>query len=658
MSNTLNGMSQENIEAIQTNESDLSLERTMTDDEFNGIVNGRIDSSKAFWNNEYKLEAIQRDNEKLWLNDFINKNDFHKHQTPYSDNRIFTSIETILPMALNSPTMPIVTEAIDSDASRELARNLEHTLLSLYESLDIKYSTMLVIRHLLGGMRYAVMKYRYDDSLGYEMEGGDRQGGFVVETIRPQAIVFDAGATRRRLPFLAEYVQSSGDELMLKFPDKKDEINMQLKQENKRSNQIITYPEIHFEYFKEGKKNCGVGWKYGNINLGRIKNPYYNYDEPESNFFDRPKFPYIIFNYLTMGRYIVDSTSLAEQAKSLQNTVNKRGTQIDTNADAANSGRTVNSKMVSVEDASKLVGDPNETLMVNGNVNEAMGRIAPPLLPDYVFNDKLDARQEIDNIFGTHAPLKGAGSGSKTLGQDMISQNQDKSRIDTIVESLDRGMKELYQGLTQMMCVFWDTPTQVKYTGFDGKSIHMEFDRTKIERGIAVSIKAGSSKKPDDLMERTIALQLAPLLDPLTLAEKLGEDNPKDIAKRITYWKFAMDRYSSEILGDKTDGNMDGDAMADVRAIIANQSPLPPVDEKPTKEYIATLQTFIKSDAFNKMPQETKQTLVEFAKATLMKAQSALKMQPAAPQQTGQDAASIPQGFPPQQTDATAGFSG
>lgn len=668
--NTLDTMNTDKQEAILQNGDVLSLD--LADDDVFRITK-RIDTGKQFWNTTFDLDNVQKLCEKYWLNKSVDEKALYPFNVPYKDNRIFQSIETIIPQVLANPVLPLVTEAFDTDASRELAHNLEHTLLALYYNLEVEGQVGMVIRHLLAGMRYGVMKYRLDPDAGYLNDKGERVGQFVVEYINPTSVVFDAKARRSHVPLMAEYITNTGDEMIEKFPDKKDELYKLIKAEGKQTNDILTYPELWFEYMKDGKTGCGVTWKYGNILLGKMKNPHWNYENEEANFFDRPRFPYVVFNYLSMGRYIVDDTSLTEQAMNQQDILNKRGRQIVENADSANGGKVFNSLMIRPEDASMVVGDPNEAIMVKGNPNEAFARMAPPALPDYVIQDKFDARQEIDNIFGTHAPLKGEGSNSPTLGQEMISQNQDKSRLQTITKSVERGMRELYQGLTQMIVVFWDSPTQVAYTGVDGKSIHMEFDGSKIQKGIKVSVKAGASLPKDKVTMLNVAMKLGPMLDPLSLGEALDKDNPKEFAKRIVLFKADLQRYMSEVLGENPQGNMDQKAMADIQALV--QGTQIPVPQSPTQEYVSTFQTFIQSPAFGQLPPTSQQQIVLFAKQILAGGRSGLMIQSDSsnpntqqgapqgqPMQMGQPPQATPQMPPPipptAGIGATQGFSG
>ena len=234
-------------------------------------------------------------------------------------------------------------------------------------------------------------------------------------------------------------------------------------------------------------------------------------------------------------------------------------------------------------------------------------------LSQYVIQDKYDARQEVDNLFGTSAPLRGEQSGAKTLGQEIISQRSNLSRMQSLADSLETGAGKLYRGLVQMMKVFWDEPTMVKYTGPDGYTAFMEFSKDKIEDGMAIRVKAGSLLPHDEAAERNETVQMAPILDPLSLAEGLGKKDPKEFAKRIIYFKFSMDKYLSDVLDIGPD-SIDRDALNDI-ALISSDRPIP-IRENPTKEYLDTYAGFLSATLFQELPPEVQQRHIEFIKKT------------------------------------------
>lgn len=628
--NQILGRTQENKEDVLTTGAYGPLTLNLTDEQIAEIISSRVSDSESYWNSELKLEDVRKQNEEVWKDTRAYPEDLYDYELAYRNNRIFSAIETLIPLATSQVPQPVVTEANDTQASKELAGYLKNVLLAQYEDLYIKDKLGMVARHLLMGMRLGVMKYRWDGMLGRLNQDGERSGGIAVDTIRPTRIVIEQKTQWGKsddVPLIGEYQTATIEELGIKFPDKKEEIMKAFATGNDRLSPALStqvgYIELWFSYYDgKGRKGEGVIWKYKDVVLDKMKNPNYNYDEYSkdqdgklvyNNFFDRPMKPYIFFNHLNAGRFLIDDTSLTEQALPQQDILYKRGHQIDVNADAANSGLVFNSQMIKEEDVAKLIGDPDEKVMVDGNVANAAARLPYNAVSQYVIQDKYDARQEIDNLFGTSAPLRGEQSGAKTLGQEIISQRSNLSRMQSLADSLETGAGKLYRGLVQMMKVFWDEPTMVKYTGPDGYTAFMEFSGDKIEDGVAIRVKAGSLLPKDEVAERNETIQIAPILDPLSLAEGLGKKDPKEFAKRIIYFKFSMDKYLSDVLDIGPD-SIDRNALNDIALISANR-PIP-IRENPTKEYLDTYAGFLDSSLFQELAPDVQQRHIEFIKKT------------------------------------------
>lgn len=616
-----------------------ALRLTLTDDEIAAQLSDRVDRSERSWNAELDLKERRMYSERAYLNDIKDEDELYDWQMGYKNNRLLTGIETILSLLMQNVPEPIITPGSDTRASRELADNLRVALLAQYEDLFLKAKFTMVGRHILTGQRIAYMKYVWDGTLGRVNEDGERTGAISVSVIRPSRIVIEEKTQWEQvddIPLIAEFKTATVEELCLRFPDKQNKLyeKFGIKKGEEKTNlgKKVGHVENWFSYYDgEGNKQEALVWKYNDLVLDKYKNPNYDYDEYDKdeegnlvylNFFDRPKKPYIAFNHLNLGRFLIDDTSLIEQAIPLQKVLNKRGRQIVENADMANAGLIFNEEQVNEENAAKLIGDPDERLLVKGDVRAAASRLPMNLLPNYVVEDKIDARNEIDNILGTNAPLRGEKSSAKTLGQEVISQRSNMSRLQTLSDSLEDGGMRLYQGIVQMMKVYWDEETMVKYTGRDGYTTFMEFDKDKIEDGVGVRVRAGSLMPKDDAAMRAETLQIADALDPLSLMEGLGRDNPREIATRMVYYKLMPDKYFTEVL-DIGDGVADPDALNDIQ-LVNNGTPIPVRDDI-TTEYLTTYQNFVEGPSFKTLPPEIQAAHIEFFKATTDKAKIGLK---------------------------------
>jgi len=626
---------------LQVGSSEMPLALNLKDEDILRIIGKRVEDGETYWNKELQLDEIRKNAEDYYLGKTVDEKDLYEFQVPYRNNRILTAVETLLPMLTSQIPLPVVTEGRDTDESRELAHDLEDVLLAGYDDFGVRRAFNVVGRHILMGKRVGVLKYRFDPEAGEILPDGGRKGAIVVEFVRPEKIVFDEMASDPdNIPLVAEYMDATIEELTLRFPDKKDDIFKHFGIVRGTKRQLarkVGYIEVWFTYYDDdGKVQEAVAYRLGeNLLLGATKNPNWNYDEFEQtedgkyqrlNYFDSPRKPYILVNHINTGKYVIDDTSLADQAQALQDVLEKRGRQIVENADQASSGLVLNSNMISQDDAGKLIGDPTEKIMVDGDVREAAARLPYNMLPAYVINDKNDARSEIDNIFGANAALRGEEQrGQKLLGAMVLSQRANSGRLQTITNAFEDACGRpfgLYPAMVQMMKVYWDEPEIVRYTPDDGKTRFIEWKSDKIEDGVRVRVKAGSAIPKDKQSKKNETVQLAPTLDPLTLAEGMDWPNAKEIAKRMVYYRFFMDKYLTEVLAD--DGSMvDSQAIGDIQALMQGQ--IPPVPEEPSKRYILTLTRFLESDGFKSVQDvQIKQNIIDFAKAVNDKARGGL----------------------------------
>ena len=609
-----------------------ALSLSLTPERIIEIIGRRVGDGEKFWNEKLDLKKTREDNEKRYLNQNfeVGANSLYDYQVPYKDNRIFVSVETLASNIVSRLPSPEVIEAQDTDASRELASNYSKVLQQTAKDNLLKGHLQMVARHLIMGYRLGVVKTSWDFNGGRLTENDTYTGDIALNFIRPHKIIIDESAEDPdNVPLIAESLSKTVEELGYQFPDKKDKIietvgkgmgakvNMGSK---------LGYKEIWFSFLDDkGIKREGVCWKYNELLLDYGINPYYNYeDSSKSNFLEKPEKPYVLFNFLRIGRWVYDDTSLTEQAAVLQDVLEKRGRQIVENADQAVAAKIFNTMQIDAGAAEKYVGDPRQNILVKGDVRTAFARVPAPLLPSYVYQDKLDARAEIDNIFGTHAPLRGEKTESPTLGQEVMSQRSDLGRTTTLVESRETGATKVFHHITQLYKVFAKEEHIRRYVGEDGQRAFINFSSDRIEDGVQIFVQAGSMAPQDKLSDRQEAVELAKIggrIDPLSFAEKWHIDKPREFATRLFYFLFMPDKYAAEVLKIGQSGG-DQDAMQAIQRIQAGENVPPP--QNPTKEYLAYFSQFIKSPAFKQLDPEVQRIMLEHIRATVDAAKQGL----------------------------------
>ena len=333
----------------------------------------------------------------------------------------------------------------------------------------------------------------------------------------------------------------------------------------------------------------------------------------------------MFFNFLRVGRWVYDDTSLTEQAASQQDNLEKRGLQIVDNADQANAAKVWNTDLIDAGDAEKYTGDPNDNILSRGDVREAFARVPAPPLPRYVIEDKYDARAEIDEIFGTHSPLRGEKTKSPTLGQEVLSQRADLGRTAPLSEAIEEGSTKIFKQITQLYKVFADEEHIVRYLGEDGRTTFVRFSSDKIEDGIEIRVQAGSLKPEDKISDRNELVEMirsGMQVDPLTFAEMWHVPKPREIAKRIFNYLLNPKGYAQETL-KMGGGEGDEEAMATIQQISAGEN-VPP-KENASKEYLAYYGQFLRSPAFKQLDPEVQQLHIMHVRGTMEATKAGLK---------------------------------
>jgi hypothetical protein len=465
-----------------------------------------------------------------------------------------------------------------------LARDMQKAGEAYVETYDLMDLFMLAT-HGLQVKREGYIKLRWDPSIA-------KNGEVVCEYVQPEDIIVDKDAKMGQIPrFITHVIRNhTVEEILGQLPEAQQKIYelVGANRKDKQGNLVayktqlgkkITIYETWFRYLEDGKMKSGVCWTDENIKmvLAKDPNPNWNYDtdkEHLGNILPEAAPPIIPINYLNDGSSYIDQTSLLEQAAPLQRVLDKRGFQIMENADQAGGGMIFNTKMISKEEMAQLYGSPDERIGVNGNVTEAIMRVAPPPLPNYVILDKNDARNEIDNIFATHAPLRGEDSGSKTLGQDVMQQRGDLSRMDDVSRALERMARNVFRYLFQMWKVYYTEDHYFAKTGEGGQFDFVLMRADLIHDGADIRISSGSMRAPDKISQQKWVSDLIQVgyIDPLTVFEVMQGGNlpsPQKMLERLMLFKTDPMTY----MGKAKEDDISREAVQDIQVLNGGEMP-------------------------------------------------------------------------------------
>jgi len=502
------------------------LKLDITDGELIKITNRWMTASKA------KKQELN-DSYDHWKKYYLGTQMQDKKRINY--NRIFLSVETIIPIATANIPVPNVLPAQNSNESIVLARDWEKVLMSIFKKQKIQRKNEKGLRHMLIG-KYMVLKYFYDE------ESKD------IKTIvvHPKDCLFDNDwDIDEGLPWVWHKIKSTASELIKKFPKKKDEIIREVAGQMWTE---ILYTEFHTDDL--------VVFRFKDVVLGKSKNPNVKWTPSWAfsqvwNFFRSPKKPFIFVNIFDLWETISGSTSLVEQSATLQDWIDKRKNQIDRNADI------VNWKVIwtwanwlkKEEFADIDWSDSHEWIFMRKWEISDIKRETGQALPQYVQNDMVHSEGWIDNVMWVHWTTRWEREWRETAVGRSILRDWDRWRIDALGRRLEEAMEELYQGWTQLVRVWFDTKRVAVILNEKNAKDFIEFNKNSIEQGMEIEVIPGSLIPEDKASRQQRALTLAnsQLIDPITLFEELWVRNPREKAGRLMKYQQAVESWDMSI---------------------------------------------------------------------------------------------------------------
>lgn len=483
------------------------------------------------WEDAYKtyfgkIKVRQDNNERYWKGKSFGSAPDTVREYGASDNVIFESFETLLPLVTRENAQPVVNAHGDDDV-RAAADTLGEALDELGTQETVKTKMRMSVRHwgiwLLGATKLAwdaqencVELYNVlPENLALDPNGCFEGGKFVGE-------------------WIIEYKSEPASRIIERFPAQQEQILKMAKGE----------PSTYLKYAEAWTDNF-VFWKLGDQVLDKRKNIHWNWDGESNgvNHLKAPSMPYSFVWHFSNGKQPHDETSLMEQSIPLQDVVNKRLRQIDKNADDTNNGWIFNSTFAEESAARALASlrRGGAILAPTPNINEAVTRFPAPALPSFVFEDMADKREQIRNLFGVRGSSAQGISNEQTVRGKIEIKGSDADRVQPIVEQVEQAEAWVYNYMAQMIYVYYTEPMLAKLVG-DEKAAKFFAVLQSVPFTAIVTVKEGSTIPQDPLLRRNEAVDLfnAGAIDPVTLFERMDFPNPDETAQRLAAWKMGQ----------------------------------------------------------------------------------------------------------------------
>jgi hypothetical protein len=551
-------------------------------------LDGKINDSRTYWNDQkgFNLRNRRERNARFLVGDQWHGIPLLQHHVPYMQNEIWVAENVTSAYATSRLPELESYPAQDTPESRGIAQDIAAVIRSHSDEHGLQEILCNIVLSMQNNY-VGLIELEWDPNCG-------KFGDIKPRYIDPADVIIDKRARLGDNPaFICVTKQATSDELIAQFPKAKAEIEGRLGEKKG----IITYRQVWCTYYADGKPQEGVVWYFDDVVLAKNKHPHWIYDEEAegvSNVLPYPMKPFIPFNFVNDGSHWIDRAGPIDQAIPLQMMVNRIGKQIQEGIAHSSPVLIFNKNALDKPNADNITGQPWEKILVDADdVRSAYGVIQANQVPQFVVNEIERLKGLIHEIFGTPPQLRGE-SGNQTLGQDMMAREQAQGRQDLIVRALDRGLSMYFKYLLQMMKVYYTEDHYTSVLGDDGRYDFITINRSKIEDGIKVNVKAGSTLPFNKARMEKIAIDLANSnrISNLSLYEFLDIPNPGKHVERLV--KEQVDAVS--VVEDIKNDDQDRNATQDFEAIKAGEL-APPRDDVDVR-HIATHQKQLLSNEF------------------------------------------------------------
>lgn len=519
------------------------------------LINNRWNDSESVWEVISKLYDTNKgiySNEPKWLKNVPVK------KSKVRANRIFRDTESVINSLIANPAKPNVLQGRDTPQSKELALRLEKYFSERYDTLNVKEEFRKGLRNLYFS-RLMVLKPYWNN----------KTNDFDVKSIDPRKIRVHKNATNTDdSEFAIEEVTDNILSVISRFKDKKEIILKKAGLSEEEA--LIQNPEI---VYKEAWIGNYVFFVYQGILIGRIRNPYWDWDGilmndeeydlletnqkqalqtakdnqesriaelPEGvtyqsyyyNHFDEVRKPYIIATILNNEDSPIGQTDFISQAAPLQENVDKRKRQIDENADIMNGVVKVDEKVMSKADAQRLRFETGGVFWGKGVV-EGVQRETGTALPQFIFDDMLDSRNEIDNIMASTSAFRGEREGQETKAGRLALIQQSYLNLNELVQVVDYVSRELFNWFYQLAKVRYTEHHYAKTIGADNAVEVISIMQDDLEDGTEIRIIPGKTLPEDmqwkfEMAQKDMELGV---LSPVDYFKLAGYDSPNELVK-------------------------------------------------------------------------------------------------------------------------------
>ena len=579
------------------------LKIELKDDVLIRVIEKRIEDSKSFYKKELNLYERRKRNRKYLSGNQLPAG-LKNYSARYIDNLIYEGEGTIKPIALSRLPDLIVKPGNDTDESKKIAEDITSVINSDIRKRENRKCLGLSFKHLPVYFQ-GVLKAVWDPQKGDD-------GDYRFKVVHPDNIIIDHTATTNNpddMDFIAEATEISIKEATMRFPKRAEKLLNVLavdvtngfnkgdeNSEAKMASKIKIW-EVWFTWWnsvtdkdtgeKKWERIEGVVWKYKNLILAKMRNPYWDWQgkrrlfryelgkkkqlseddlrtmifgEDDTinsemyyfNHFRDPKKPYYFMGYEQWGEHPMDITSRIEQVVYMQDNVNKRGRQITEMNDRAKGKHVFSTDSgLTKDDVENMdMDNPNEDLIVNGDIRLVHTFIPGTPAPAQLYQEQELERNKVFSKMGVHSTTRGErqpGTQETATGRQIMRES-DFGKIDDLVEdTINPAAEWMAKWAMQFIKLFYTKAHMRKLLGKDGEVTFSKISRDSIEDGMEVMVSASGVDKLERKREAFERAKMQ-LTDPLSFFIDTDASDPLGRTEKLLTFMSSPELYMQKFV--------------------------------------------------------------------------------------------------------------
>jgi len=533
------------------------------DSDITSVLRNRIAASEKFYDSDpsYKIKDTRKKNAQMLFGDHYKAGSYptlRGSSIQYQEAQIYSALQTIISYLTSRIPEVEARPWTNSVAGRMIARDFAKYAEAHGVEHDIKGKVERMLYDLMQ-KRVGAIKMVYD--VGYK-----GKGEICPRHIDPARLIFEHTSALDDNPgFIAEKIPSTVGGLADLFPEKKDEIYEMYNIKQGTAKQLATTLD-YFEVWitgrdKKNKPEEQLVVFVGGLVLLKTRNPHWLYDVEQdiiANHLPMPPKPYLAINLLNDGSNKLDQTSLIELVAPQQHSLNRLKRQILEASEKYGGLNVFSGEAVDKEDVEDLNFDGDESIVVDAeDVRNAVTKISPNFLPQWLMNQADSLVNTIHSIIGTPPNMRGDTSDTETLGEAIMQRDQAEGRLEPLIRALDNFFNRYYSMLFQFMKVHYTEEHWQSIAGDDGTFDYVMMQRDRLADGMDVYVKSGTMLPLDDSRLANVAVKLASMdrISNLDLYNLLKLPNAEEMVENFVKDKIdptLLVKNMNEDEGDRT----------------------------------------------------------------------------------------------------------